>query len=80
MAAVVLRLKRMGAKKRPFYRIVAMDKSKKRDGRVIDEIGLYDPKKKDDNISIKKDRVEYWLSKGATPSLTVKSIIKKLGV
>ena len=80
MAAVVLRLKRLGAKKKPFYRIVAMDKSKKRDGRVIEELGLYDPKKKDDNISIKKERVDYWLSKGATPSMTVKSIIKKLSV
>lgn len=80
MAAVVLRLKRMGAKKTPFYRIVAVTKSKKRDGRVLEEIGHYDPKKKDDNYSIKKTKVEYWLKNGAVPSATVKSIIKKAGI
>ena len=78
--AVVLRLKRMGAKKTPFYRIVAVDKSKKRDGRVIEEVGYYDPKKKGgDNVSLDKERVDYWLGVGAVPSETVKSFIKREG-
>jgi len=78
--AVVLRLKRMGAKKNPFYRIVAVNKSDKRDGKVVDEIGHYDPMKKDDNVSLKKERIEYWLKNGAKPSGTVRSIIKKAGI
>ena len=77
--AVVLRLKRMGTKKKPFYRVVAVNKSDKRDGKVLDEIGWYDPKKKTDNISIDKERVGYWLENGAKPSDTVKSMIKKSG-
>jgi len=79
MGAVVLRLKRMGGKKKPFYRIVAVNKSDKRDGKVLDELGNYDPKKKGTGISINKERIEYWLSFGAKPSETVKSIIKKYG-
>ena len=78
--AVVLRLKKMGAKKKPFYRIVAINKSDKRDGRVIEEVGHYDPKKNDDNIKLKEDRIEYWLKEGAKPSETVKSILKKTGM
>jgi len=78
--AVVLRMKRMGAKKRPFFRIVAVDKPAKRDGKVLEEVGYYDPKKEGDNITLKKDRLEYWLKNGATPSETVKSFIKKKGL
>jgi len=78
--AVVLRMKRMGAKKKPFYRIVAMTKSLKRDGKVLEEIGYYDPKIKDSNVSLKKERIEYWLRNGAKPSETVKSFLKKMGI
>ena len=74
---VVLRLKRLGTKKTPFFRIVAISKPKKRDGKVLEEIGFYDPKKTENSATIKKDRVEYWLKNGAIPSETVKSIIKK---
>jgi len=78
--AVVLRLKRMGTKKRPFYRVVAVDKASKRDGKVIDEVGHYDPKKKEDNYTLKADKIKHWLDHGALPSVTVKSLIKKAGI
>lgn len=76
--AVVLRLKAFGTKKRPFYRIVAMTKSTKRDGKALAEIGYYDPKKEKENISVDKEKLEYWLKNGAKPSETVKSILKKV--
>lgn len=75
--AVVLRLKRFGKKKTPFWRIVAADRRSPRDGRFIEEIGYYDPKKNPSAISIKKDRAVYWLRNGATPTETVKSLLKK---
>ena len=78
--SVVLRLKKFGTKKRPFFRIVAATKSEKRDGKSVEELGHYDPKKADDNIKVDKERVEYWLKAGATPSPTVKSILKKQGI
>jgi len=77
---VVLRLKRFGAIKKPFWRIVAADKRSPRDGRVIEELGYYDPKKNPSDIKMKKDRIEYWLKMGATPSGTVRSFIKKLKI
>lgn len=77
--AVVLRLKKMGSKKRPFYRIVAMTKSKKRDGKALEELGHYDPKKGQNEVALDRERVEYWLKNGAKPSETVKSILKRLG-
>ncbi len=76
--AVVLRLKVFGSKKKPFYRIVAMTKSKKRDGRALEELGFYDPKKGQNQVGLDRKRVEYWLKNGAQPSGTVKSIIKRL--
>ena len=76
--SVVLRLKRMGTKKKPFYRIVAMTKSEKRDGRAIEELGHYDPKKGKDAVDIDRVRVDYWLKNGARPSDTVKSIISRV--
>ena len=76
--AVVLRLKLFGTKKRPFYRIVAMTKSNKRDGKALEELGYYDPKKGKDNMALDRERVEYWLKNGAQPSDTVKSMIKRL--
>jgi small subunit ribosomal protein S16 len=78
--AVVIRLKRFGTKKKPFYRIVATTKSVQRDGKCLEELGHYDPKKQDDNIALDRARVEYWLEKGAKMSETVKSILKKLEI
>ncbi len=77
---VVLRLKRMGRRHRPFYRINAMDKRAPRDGRVIEQLGWYDPIAPDDRqLSVKIDRVDYWLSVGAQPSRTVASLLKRVG-
>ena len=78
--AVVLRLKTFGSKKRPFYRIVAINKSTQRDGRALEELGYYDPKKGSDKIALDRERVEYWLKNGAKPSPTVKSIFKRLDI
>jgi small subunit ribosomal protein S16 len=76
--SVRIRLKRFGTKKRPFYRIVVMDSRSPRDGRVLEEVGLYHPiEKKEKQISIRPDRVKDWLSKGATPSATVKQILNR---
>ncbi len=75
--AVVLRLKRMGTNKKPFWRIVAADKRSPRDGRFIEELGYYDPMKNPSDIKIKKERAIYWLKNGAKPSETVKSLLKK---
>ena len=73
--AVVLRLKRTGAKNNSCFRIVAMDKKSARDGKAIEELGFYDPRQKNENCNL--ERAEYWLSVGAQPSDTVKSIIKR---
>jgi small subunit ribosomal protein S16 len=78
--AVVLRLKLFGTKKKPFYRIVAMTKANKRDGKALEELGYYDPKKGRDRLALDRERVEYWLKNGARPSPTVKSMIKRLSV
>ena len=78
--SVVLRLKVFGSKKRPFYRIVAMTKSTKRDGKTLEELGHYDPKKGRDEVALDRERVEYWLKIGAKPSETVKSILKRLEI
>ncbi len=77
---VVLRLKRMGRRHRPFYRTNAMDRRSPRDGRVIEALGWYDPIAPDDRqLSVKIDRVDYWLSVGAQPSRTVASLLKRVG-
>lgn len=78
--SVVLRMKKFGTKKRPFYRIVAMTKSTKRDGKALEELGYYDPKKGRDQVALDRARVEYWLQNGAKPSDTVKSILKRLAL
>lgn len=75
--AVHLRLQRFGAKKRPYYRIVAADSRCKRDGRFLEQIGTYDPMQKPHAIRFTADRLDYWLSVGAQPSDTVRSLIKK---
>ena len=75
--AVIIRLRRDGAKNSPYYRIVVADKHSPRDGKFLELIGTYDPKKKTDNSTVKLDRVEHWMKMGALPSDTVKSLIKK---
>ncbi|OGL43203.1 MAG: 30S ribosomal protein S16 [Candidatus Schekmanbacteria bacterium GWA2_38_11] len=77
---VVLRLTRTGAKKKPAYRVVAANSRKPRDGRFLEILGVYDPKKQDENFMVKEERVLDWLSKGAQPSDTVKSLLKKTGL
>jgi small subunit ribosomal protein S16 len=77
--AVKIRMKRVGAKNAPVFRIVVADGRSPRDGKFIEEIGTYQPLKKGDNFSLKLDRAQYWVSKGAQPSDTVASLIKKAG-
>jgi small subunit ribosomal protein S16 len=75
--AVIIRLRRDGTKNSPYYRIVVADKHSPRDGKFLELIGTYDPKKKEDNSSVKLARVDHWMKNGALPSDTVRSIIKK---
>lgn len=77
--AVRIRLARHGAKKRPFYRIVVADGECKRDGRFLEIVGTYDPVQDPAQVTIKEDRVKFWLGQGAKPSDTVKSLIQKQG-
>jgi len=77
---VVLRLTRRGAKKKPFYRIVATDSRNPRDGRFLEVLGTYDPLKTEDNIKVDADKAMAWIKKGAQPSQTVASLLKKAGV
>ena len=72
----------MGRKGRPFYRICAFDAREERDGRSIEQLGTYDPMEKEEEkkVTLKKDRVEYWISVGAQPTETVVSILKKNGI
>lgn len=76
--SVSIRLRREGALNRPYYRIVVADARSPRDGKFIEHIGNYDPKKDGENASIDLSRVDYWLSCGAQPSDTVRSIIRKV--
>ncbi len=75
--AVKMRLRRMGSRNAPFYRVVVQDSRRATTGRFIETIGWYDPKQEGENFSINLDRVEYWTSSGAQPSDTVSSLIKK---
>lgn len=75
--AVKIRLKRMGAKKAPFYRIVVSDSRSPRDGRFIEEIGTYNPLKDPGEIVVNKERAAYWIGCGAQPSDTVRALLKK---
>ena len=77
---VKLRLARHGAKKRPFYRIVAADSESPRDGRYLEKLGTYNPLIEPAEISLNAERVRYWIEQGATPSDTVKSLLKKEGL
>ena len=75
--SVSIRLRREGAKNRPYYKVVVADSRSPRDGKFIEIIGTYDPKKSDHNSTLNLDRAEYWISKGAQASDTVRSLIKK---
>jgi small subunit ribosomal protein S16 len=77
--AVKIRLKRMGKIRTPFYRIVVADSRTKRDGRVIEEIGTYNPKTEPSTISVMSERAQYWLSVGAQPTEAVAAILKLTG-
>ncbi len=78
---VVLRLKRMGRRHRPFYRLNAMDKRSPRDGRVIEALGWYDPVAPEDKqLNLNVERIDYWLSVGAQPSETVRSLLRRIDV
>ncbi len=78
--AVKLRLKRMGAKQKPFYRIVAADSRSPRDGRFIETVGTYNPVKKPAEVKIDEELVMKWLTNGAEPTDTVRSILSKEGI
>ena len=78
--AVKIRLRRMGAKKSPFYRIVVADSRYPRDGRFIEEIGYYNPLTNPADIKIDAEKAKAWLEKGALPTETAKSVLKKAGV
>jgi small subunit ribosomal protein S16 len=75
--AVVIRLARHGQTKRPFYRIVAADKERRRDGRFLDIVGTYNPMVEPPEVDLKEDLIKKWLDVGAKPSLVVSNLIKK---
>jgi small subunit ribosomal protein S16 len=75
--AVVLRLSRAGTHKAPFYHVVATDSRRSRDGRYLEDVGLYDPTQKPERIELKTERVEHWLKMGAKPSQTVAMLVKR---
>lgn len=74
---VVLRLSRAGTHKAPFYHVVATDSRKPRDGRYIEDVGLYDPTLTPERIELKSERIEHWLKAGARPSQTVAMLLKR---
>jgi small subunit ribosomal protein S16 len=76
--AVAIRLRREGALNRPYFKVVVTDERSPRDGKFIEIVGTYDPKKAGQNSTLKLDRIEHWISKGAQPSDTVRSLIKKI--
>ncbi|MGY3749757.1 30S ribosomal protein S16 [Vagococcus acidifermentans] len=78
--AVKIRLKRMGTKKKPFYRMVVADSRSPRDGRFIEVVGTYNPLKNPAEVTVKEDLVLDWLSKGAQPSDTVRNILSREGI
>ena len=78
--AVKLRLKRMGSKQKPFYRIVAADSRSPRDGRFIETVGTYNPIVKENNVTVDEEKVIKWLNNGAQPTDTVKSLLSRAGV
>ena len=75
---VKIRLRRMGAKKAPFYRVVVADSRYPRDGRFIEEVGTYNPAAESEKLKVNMDRVQYWIANGAQPTDTVRGLIKKV--
>jgi small subunit ribosomal protein S16 len=75
---VKIRLRRMGAKKAPYYRIVVADSRSPRDGRFIEELGIYDPMADGEKIKVDMERAKYWISNGAQPTDTVRGLLKKI--
>ena len=78
--SVKIRLARHGAKKRPFYRIVVADSEAPRDGKYLENVGTYNPLLDPAEISLKAERIKYWIDQGAIPSDTVRSLLKKEGI
>lgn len=78
--ATKIRLRRMGAKKNPFYRVIVADSNSPRDGRFIEEIGYYDPTKQPEVLNIDEEKALKWLATGAQPSDTAKSLLRKAGI
>ena len=78
--AVKIRLRRMGAKKAPFYRVVVADSRDPRDGKFVEEIGYYNPLTEPAEIKIDAEKAEAWMKKGAQPTDTVKALLKKSGI
>lgn len=74
---LAIRLTRMGAKKRPFYRIIVAEKRGKRDGRFVEIVGHYNPCSKPDEVKLNHERIDYWLKCGAQPTDTVRNLIRK---
>jgi small subunit ribosomal protein S16 len=78
--AVKIRLARMGAKSKPFYRIVVANSESPRDGKFLEIVGNYDPQKNPAEVNLKEDRIADWISKGAKPTLTVSQLLEKKGI
>lgn len=77
---VKIRMRRMGSKRKPFYRIVVADSRMPRDGRFIEEVGYYNPLTNPDEVKLEEDKIFEWLEKGAQPSDTVRSLLSKAGL
>ena len=75
---VKIRLRRMGAKKAPYYRIIVADSRSPRDGRFIEELGTYDPMAESNKLTVNMERAQYWISNGAQPTETVRGLLKKV--
>lgn len=73
---LTIRLARIGKKKKPFYRVVVIERTRSRDGRTVDAVGTYDPLKKPAEIKLNAERIKYWLGNGAQPSDTVRSFLR----
>ena len=78
--SVKIRMRRMGSKRKPFYRIVVADSRMPRDGRFIEEVGYYNPLTNPDEVKLEEDKIFEWLEKGAQPSGTVRSLLSKAGL
>ena len=75
---VKIRLRRMGAKKAPYYRVIVADSRSPRDGRFIEELGTYDPSAEGEKIKVNMERAKYWIANGAQPTDTVRGLLKKI--